>query len=73
LKLGAIRLSVIDLGDGQSLKVQNMGRASLGLRAPVAVHIDRLLVYRNGADPIEIVRARTAGRRLDRPHVVAIR
>jgi ABC-type sugar transport system ATPase subunit len=29
VKLGPIRLAVIDLGDGQRLKVQDMGRAAL--------------------------------------------
>jgi putative spermidine/putrescine transport system ATP-binding protein len=72
LKLGAIRFAVIDLGDGQRLKVQDMGRAIPDERATVAVHIGRLLVYRNSADPVEVVRPRAlaANRRLDRPYAV---
>ena len=75
IKLGAVRLAVIDLGDGLRLKVQEMGRAAFGERATVAVHIGRLLVYRNGAEPLEIVRARAApaGRRTERPHAVGTR
>jgi ABC-type Fe3+/spermidine/putrescine transport system ATPase subunit len=60
LKLGAIRLAVIDLGDGQRLKVQDTRRATLAERMTVAIHVGRLLVYRNGSDPIEIVRAKSA-------------
>jgi ABC-type Fe3+/spermidine/putrescine transport system ATPase subunit len=77
LKLGAIRLAVIGLGDGQRLKVQDVARAAFGEGATVAVHVGRLLVYRDGADPIQIVRARaasaSAARRLDRPHIVGTR
>jgi putative spermidine/putrescine transport system ATP-binding protein len=75
LKLAASRLAVIDLGDGLRLKVQDMGRAIPGERATVAVHIGRFLVYRNGADPVEVVRPRAlaASRRLDRPHAMRTR
>jgi putative spermidine/putrescine transport system ATP-binding protein len=77
LKLGPIRLAVIDLGEGQRLKVQDMSRTPLAERTTVAVHIGRLIVYRNGTDPIEIVRARTAAvppaRRLDLPLAVRSR
>ena len=71
LKLGPIRLAVVDLGDGQRLKVQDMARTPLAERATVGVHIGRLIAYRNGADPIEIIRERAAAatpaRRLDLP------
>jgi ABC-type sugar transport system ATPase subunit len=74
VKLGAIRLAVVDLGNGQRLKIHDMGRGVLIERATIPVHIGRLLVYRNGADPIEIVRARWAAalpvRRLGLPHAV---
>ena len=54
-----------------------MGRTPLAERATVAVHIGRFIVYRNGGDPIEIVRGRTVAaapaRRLDLPLAVRSR
>ena len=77
LKLGPIRLAVVDLGDSHRLKVQDMGRAALAERTTASVHIGRLLVYRNGVAPIEIVRtwaaAAAPARRLDRPLAVGSR
>ena len=75
LKLGAIRLAVIDVGDGQRLKVQDMGRTPLAAGKTVGVHAGRLLVYRNGIEPIEVVRARAAAstRRFDLPLAVGSR
>jgi putative spermidine/putrescine transport system ATP-binding protein len=74
LKLGPVRLAVIDFGDKGRLKIQDMGRTPLVEGTSMSVHLGRLLVYRGGADPIEIVRApidaAQPARRHDRPLAV---
>ncbi len=74
VKLGAVRLAVIAVGGGHRLKVHDMGHVVLRERAAVDVRIDRLLVYRDGVDPVEIVRRRAAqpGRRVDRTHSMGV-
>jgi putative spermidine/putrescine transport system ATP-binding protein len=61
VKLGAVRLAVLDLGEGQRLKVHDLARTVPAAGAAAAIHVGRLLVYRDGRDPVEIVRPRPVG------------